>query len=863
MLRASFSIAFLLAALTGFAQGTAFIYQGRLNDNGQPANGSYDLTFILYDSANQPGNIIAGVVTNAATKVAAGLFSASLDFGNAFDGTARWLEIGVRTNGAANFVTLTPRQPLTPVPYAIFAGATTNLVGPLSSANIAPVNSLIASSSNGLYSSLNSALGASSLATETNNGAMPTDYYIRGEWVAGQQEGVSRLPPLAIASYFGAFADTTWSNTTSGVKGMSNALWDANQTLRPFGYNYLVLDEGWASTNLDANNLLQLAPSTAAFFGTNSIGVSNFVYAIHTNGWKLGVYLVGGTNLSPGGFQHATGDPLLWTNASSLFRYGLDYLKIDDYAIENEQVAGILAANGLPVFLTGSAYPYGDTTLSSFYPAMFNSFRSVSGGDVTSYSQLLRWTDVAMTNDWWRWVGPGHFIDMDYIGGEEFNGGVPAVKTHLILCALFSSPIYDDVDFSPTSFFNSWFTNRDLLAINQDAAVICAQRYVQSNSCDVYVKPLGTPAGPQFALGVVNRSSLAPTNLTLYFTNLYPLLASGVQSWSAFDCVSNTGWVLQGANSFTVNLGANDSILWRLVPNYAVSTNIISVAFPDSVTMNVISNGVPFTFYGPWDTDASNYVVRAALTNQTEQLAAAVAVSLGKQHGWWAMLDALYLFRGANSNSCAQNLISPSYGVKWGTSGVTYDWRGVTGDGVAGYGDTQFTPSIAVGKYSSKSASLFVYNQTANPRVVGNFMGVRATTWVGFHVESPVVTIEGLNYANFGSAANWTLDAIGDARGPWFSSRLDANPQTGGFPGAYLQILYHGSVARDRDNNAATGLPTSSIYLLANNNAGSANLFQGCTLSAAGIGSGFTTAQYQTFVADLNTVEGMLRLKVP
>ena len=39
-----------------------------------------------------------------------------------FDGTAYWLQIGVRTNGgAASFTPLSPRQELTPTPYAIFA----------------------------------------------------------------------------------------------------------------------------------------------------------------------------------------------------------------------------------------------------------------------------------------------------------------------------------------------------------------------------------------------------------------------------------------------------------------------------------------------------------------------------------------------------------------------------------------------------------------------------------------------------------------------------------------------------------------------------------------------------------------------
>ena len=34
------------------AQGSLFNYQGRLSDNGAPANGSYDLKFTVYDGAS-------------------------------------------------------------------------------------------------------------------------------------------------------------------------------------------------------------------------------------------------------------------------------------------------------------------------------------------------------------------------------------------------------------------------------------------------------------------------------------------------------------------------------------------------------------------------------------------------------------------------------------------------------------------------------------------------------------------------------------------------------------------------------------------------------------------------------------------
>ncbi len=94
-----FSPVFLAAPL--LAQGTAFTYQGRLSDGPNPADGSYDLRFTVYDSPSA-GLIVGGPLTNAHTGASNGLFTVTLDFGSGvFTGPARWLEIGVRANGSA------------------------------------------------------------------------------------------------------------------------------------------------------------------------------------------------------------------------------------------------------------------------------------------------------------------------------------------------------------------------------------------------------------------------------------------------------------------------------------------------------------------------------------------------------------------------------------------------------------------------------------------------------------------------------------------------------------------------------------------------------------------------------------------
>jgi len=110
------------------AQGTVFTYQGKLNDNGLPANGQYDLKFQLFDDPNIAAGIqIGSAVTHEDISMYDGYFTVALEFSsdpNLFNGDARWLEIAVRSGQLTDpnqYSNLTPRQPLTSVPYAQYA----------------------------------------------------------------------------------------------------------------------------------------------------------------------------------------------------------------------------------------------------------------------------------------------------------------------------------------------------------------------------------------------------------------------------------------------------------------------------------------------------------------------------------------------------------------------------------------------------------------------------------------------------------------------------------------------------------------------------------------------------------------------
>jgi hypothetical protein len=103
--------------------GTAWTYQGRLMDANKPADGLYDLQFKVYD-ANVLGTQKGSTIDVNEVDVNDGYFTVLLDFDSVFDGDARWLEIAVRPGELKDpntYKALSPRQKVTPTPYAIYA----------------------------------------------------------------------------------------------------------------------------------------------------------------------------------------------------------------------------------------------------------------------------------------------------------------------------------------------------------------------------------------------------------------------------------------------------------------------------------------------------------------------------------------------------------------------------------------------------------------------------------------------------------------------------------------------------------------------------------------------------------------------
>ena len=124
-----FLITLLISAIFQLAvnaQTTTFTYQGRLSDSSMQANGTYDLSFAVYD-APTGGSQIGTAITRPAVNVSNGVFTVQLDFGaNAFPGADRYLQIAVKRPSDTDYTVLIPRQQVTSTPYSIRALNATN-----------------------------------------------------------------------------------------------------------------------------------------------------------------------------------------------------------------------------------------------------------------------------------------------------------------------------------------------------------------------------------------------------------------------------------------------------------------------------------------------------------------------------------------------------------------------------------------------------------------------------------------------------------------------------------------------------------------------------------------------------------------
>lgn len=291
----------------GHAQGTAFTYQGQLMNNGQPANGNFDLTFSLFPQA-QDSDQVGPTVTNLNTPVSAGLFTVTVDFGAVFNGLNYWLQIGVRTNGNGPFTALQPRQLLTPTPYAIYSANASTAEAALTADTAASASSVPAAGIVGTIPSSNLTSAVSwQTPSSTNFQAQPNTAYL----VTSAQPVTIKLP-----------ASPNVGDTIE-IAGVGVGGWILNQNPGQTilaSFTPVVPIGGWASVASSADGTKLAAAGTNGIWVSTNSGTNWEQTPVLVTNWISITSSSDGTKLAAG--EHgeiwtSTNTGSSWTQASA------------------------------------------------------------------------------------------------------------------------------------------------------------------------------------------------------------------------------------------------------------------------------------------------------------------------------------------------------------------------------------------------------------------------------------------------------------------------------------------------------------------------------------------------------------------
>ena len=558
----------LFAGRSAFSQGTAFFYQGQLASGGAPANGYYNFTFVLYNAASN-GAPVSGSLTNYDVPVSNGLFTTTLDFGPGyFTGPNLWLDIGVcTTNVGVNFTMLSPLQPVLPVPYAIFASSTTNLLGTLPASQISGT------------------LPATAFAGYTNTVALTNSANLFSGTFSGNGAAVTNV---SVTNLTGVLADSqlptntaflnsnqtfTASNSFSGVNTFTNL---GNNFSGSFFGNGLVgwvpvsgttvqaqIDHGYVLTNS------QIVTVTLPI--STNVGDIVRVAGVGATGWQV---------------TQAAGQSVL----GNLVTYGKSWTQTPPNGnwtsiASSSDGAELVAANyGSGIYLSansGASWSLDYSTAGNCVGVASSSSGTILAAAVTNSTGYI----YLSTNSGSSW----EYIN-GYGGTSSYNWSSVALSSsgNLLLAANAGTGAAAGLYiFSGTTFVRSSSYGYDWTCVassasgsNLIAAAYNNDIYLSANA-GISWTPVSNPGTGNWR-GVASSSDGTKLAAAAYNGGIYTSINSGTswskttaltEDWTSLACSSDGGKLVATAYNGGVYLSANWGTTWQLQANLPTLVN--------------------------------------------------------------------------------------------------------------------------------------------------------------------------------------------------------------------------------------------------------------------------------------------------
>lgn len=276
--------------------------------------------------------------------------------------------------------------------------------------------------------------------------------------------------------------------------------------MRDAGYVYINIDDTWegerdAQGNIQPNQKFPDMKALADF--------------VHSKGLKLGIYSSPGAKTCArfeGSLGHEQQD------ASTYAAWGIDYLKYDLCGLRDQMKAAgspeaahkimvdayvkmrdALRATGRPIVY--SLCQYGEDAVWEWGANVGGNLWRTTGDISDHYNRMaeIGFSQAGLA----RYAGPGHWNDPDML--EVGNGGMSAeeYRTHMSLWAILAAPLLAGNDLATmTPETKALLTNREVIAVDQDAAGKQGDRVSAEGPIEVWARPL---KGGAMAVGIFNR----------------------------------------------------------------------------------------------------------------------------------------------------------------------------------------------------------------------------------------------------------------------------------------------------------------------------------------------------------------------
>ncbi|ACU76741.1 Alpha-galactosidase [Catenulispora acidiphila DSM 44928] len=373
--------------------------------------------------------------------------------------------------------------------------------------------------------------------------------------VVGTMFGVAvAAPAQALGNGLALTPPMGWNDWNSFGCNVSESLVEQTADLivssgmKDAGYQYVNIDDCWMSSNRDAGG--NLVPDPAKF----PDGISGTAAYVHSKGLKLGIYESAGTATCagyPGSLNHEQAD------ANSFASWGVDYLKYDN--CNNQGIPAqtrytamrdALAKTGRPIVY--SLCNWGQESVWTWGAGVGNLWRTTGDISANFGSMLSNFHNtVGLASS----AGPGGWNDPDML--EVGNGmSFTEDRAEMSLWAEMAAPLISGTDLrKATTATLSLYTNKDVIAVDQDSLGKAGREIASSGGADVLAKPL---ANGDVAVALFNENSSAQTIST-------SASAIGIGSASSYKLNNLWSHVLTSTSgSISASVPGHGVVLYRV-----------------------------------------------------------------------------------------------------------------------------------------------------------------------------------------------------------------------------------------------------------------------------------------------------------